>query len=77
MSERIAARAAHYGMTRRDGFAMSLPGSRTAIVNMTHIETPLDPRERVVRHDHDRHVRALRSVQSRFTFVTHVCEFPD
>jgi hypothetical protein len=45
MSERIAQRGAHYGMTRRDGFAMTLPGSRTAIVNMTHIETPLDPFE--------------------------------
>jgi hypothetical protein len=45
MSECIRARGEHYGMTRRDGFAMSLPGGRTAIVNMTHVETPLDPFE--------------------------------
>jgi 2-polyprenyl-6-methoxyphenol hydroxylase-like FAD-dependent oxidoreductase len=45
MSERIRDRGQHYGMTRRDGFAMSLPGGRTAIVNMTHVETPLDPFE--------------------------------
>ena len=45
MAERIQARGRHYGLTRRDGFAMTLPGGRTAIVNMTHIETPLDPFE--------------------------------
>ncbi len=43
VSARLRERAAHYGMTRRDGFAMNLPGGRTAIVNMTHIENPLDP----------------------------------
>jgi hypothetical protein len=43
MAERIASRAGHYGMIRRDGFAMSFPGRKTAVVNMTHIETPLDP----------------------------------
>jgi hypothetical protein len=45
MSERIRTRGEHYGLVRRDGFAMSLPGERTAVVNMTHIETPLDPFE--------------------------------
>jgi hypothetical protein len=45
MSARIAERGGFYGLVRRDGFAMSLPGRRTAIVNMTHIETPLDPFE--------------------------------
>jgi hypothetical protein len=45
MTERIRDRGRHYGLTRRDGFAMTLPGGRTAIVNLTHIETPLDPFE--------------------------------
>ena len=45
MSARILQRGGHYGLIRRDGFAMSLPGHQTAIVNMTHIETPLDPFE--------------------------------
>jgi hypothetical protein len=45
MSGRIRERGEHYGLTRRDGFAMTLPGGRTAIVNMTHVETPLDPLE--------------------------------
>jgi hypothetical protein len=43
MSERIRERGAKYGMIRRDGFAMSFPGRATAVVNMTHIENPMDP----------------------------------
>ena len=43
MSERIRERGAQYGMIRRDGFAMSFPGRATAVVNMTHIENPMDP----------------------------------
>jgi hypothetical protein len=43
MSERIRDRGARYGMIRRDGFAMSFPGRATAVVNMTHIENPMDP----------------------------------
>jgi hypothetical protein len=43
MSARIRERGASYGMIRRDGFAMSFPGRATAVVNMTHIENPMDP----------------------------------
>ena len=42
---RLCERAADYGLARKDGFAMTLPGGRTAVVNMTHVETPLDPFE--------------------------------
>ncbi len=45
VSERIRERAEDYGLARKDGFAMPLPGGRTAILNMTHVETPLDPFE--------------------------------
>src|SRR5579862_6270489 len=45
VSQKLRERAEQYGMTRRDGFAMNLPGGRTAVVNMTHIENPLDPFE--------------------------------
>jgi FAD-dependent oxidoreductase family protein len=45
MSARIRGRGEQYGLVRRDGFAMSFPGRATAVVNMTHIETPLDPLE--------------------------------
>ena len=43
MSERIRDRGAAYGMIRRDGFAMTFPGRATAVVNMTHVENPMDP----------------------------------
>jgi hypothetical protein len=43
MAARIRERGEHYGMMRRDGFAASFPGRNVAIVNMTHIENPLDP----------------------------------
>jgi hypothetical protein len=45
MAARIRERGEHYGMMRRDGFAASFPGRNVAIVNMTHIENPLDPFE--------------------------------
>lgn len=43
MSARIKEKGERYGMMRRDGFTASFPGRDVAIVNMTHIETPLDP----------------------------------
>jgi hypothetical protein len=45
MAARIQERGEHYGMMRRDGFAASYPGRNVAIVNMTHIENPMDPFE--------------------------------
>jgi hypothetical protein len=41
--ERVAAKHKQYGLPRRDGFAFVSPGRGIALVNMTHIETPLDP----------------------------------
>ena len=43
--ERARAKAKQYGLIRTDGFAFAFPGRGTALVNMTHIETPLDPIE--------------------------------
>ena len=45
VAARLRDHAERYGLTRRDGFAMNLPGGRTAVVNMTHIGNPLDPIE--------------------------------
>ena len=42
---RIHDKGQQYGMMRRDGFAANYPGRNVAIVNMTHIETPMDPFE--------------------------------
>ena len=43
ISERLAQKAAEYGLVRHDGFAFAFAGRGTALVNMNHIETPLDP----------------------------------
>lgn len=45
--ERIYARlrevGADYGLVRHDGFLFAFPGKGTALANITHFETPLDP----------------------------------
>jgi hypothetical protein len=40
---RLKEKAKDYGLTREGGFAFVFPGKGTALVNMTHVETPLDP----------------------------------
>jgi hypothetical protein len=42
-ASRLAATVTHYGLIRRDGLAFFFPGRGTAVLNMTHIEAPLDP----------------------------------
>lgn len=68
VSQKLRERAEDYGMTRRDGFAMNLPGGRTAIVNMTHIENPLDPFEAARKgiEGKDQADRALLFLKSEF-----------
>jgi flavin-dependent dehydrogenase len=43
LAARLAERAEIYGLVRHDGFAFAFPGSGEALVNLTHIETPLEP----------------------------------
>ena len=43
ISARLAERAAQYGLSRHDGFAFPFVGRGIALVNMNHVETPLDP----------------------------------
>lgn len=43
ISARIWEKAGDYGLVRRDGFAFVFPNRGTALVNMTHMETPLEP----------------------------------
>jgi flavin-dependent dehydrogenase len=42
-AKRLSEKAGEYGLVRRDGFAFFFPERGTAAVNMTHVETPLDP----------------------------------
>ena len=43
LADRVGAKAAEYGLRRHDGLAFFFPGRGTAVLNMTHIEAPLDP----------------------------------
>jgi flavin-dependent dehydrogenase len=47
VAERLRQKAKDYGLTRENGFAFVFPGKNVALVNMTHVETPLDPVESV------------------------------
>jgi FAD dependent oxidoreductase len=42
LTARLKEKAKDYGLTRETGFAFVFPGRGTALVNMTHVETPLD-----------------------------------
>lgn len=43
VQKRLAEKGGDYGLVRRDGFVFAFPGKGQATVNMTHVETPLDP----------------------------------
>jgi hypothetical protein len=45
LAERIAEMAESYGLIRRNGLMFYFPGKDVAVMNMTHVETPLDPLE--------------------------------
>jgi 2-polyprenyl-6-methoxyphenol hydroxylase-like FAD-dependent oxidoreductase len=43
IAARLKERAKAHGLTRDQGFAFPFPGRGIALVNLTHVETPLDP----------------------------------
>lgn len=43
ISARMAEKGEDYGLLRREGLAFIIPGRGIAAMNMTHVETPLDP----------------------------------
>src|SRR3954468_24868594 len=49
VAARLRQKAKDYGLTRESGFAFVFPGKGIALVNMTHVETPLDPVEITLR----------------------------
>jgi 2-polyprenyl-6-methoxyphenol hydroxylase-like FAD-dependent oxidoreductase len=66
LAAEIHAKAEDYGLVRRDGLAFFFPGRSTAVLNMTHIEAPLDPVQASVvqldgKEQADRVVEFLRS----------------
>jgi hypothetical protein len=42
LADRVSAKADEYGLLRRDGLAFFFPGRNTAVMNMTHVEAPLE-----------------------------------
>jgi hypothetical protein len=45
ISARMKEKAGDYGLHRREGLGFIIPGRGVAAMNMTHVETPLDPLE--------------------------------
>lgn len=43
ISARLKEKGAQYGLLRREGLGFTIPGRGIAAMNMTHVETPLDP----------------------------------
>jgi hypothetical protein len=43
MIARLKANGGEYGLVRRDGFSFVFPGRGIALINLTHVETPLEP----------------------------------
>lgn len=43
LNDVIAAKADDYGLIRKGGIAFYFPGKDVAVLNMTHVETPLEP----------------------------------
>jgi hypothetical protein len=41
LADRVSAKAEEYGLVRHDGLAFFFPGRNTAVMNMTHVEAPL------------------------------------
>ena len=70
IAARMQEKGDEYGILRRDGLAFIIPGRGVAAMNMTHVETPLDPLEASAKtlEGRDQADRAI-------TFLRH--EFPD
>lgn len=43
MMARLKEKGAKYGLVRRDGFSFVFPGRGISLINLTHVETPLEP----------------------------------
>ena len=71
VKQRVVDKADAYGLERKDAFVYVLPGTDQALVNMTHLATPLDPvgASRMVLDGHRRLDRALEFLQAELPDV--------
>ncbi len=68
ISERMKERGDAYGLRRREGLGFTIPGRGIAAMNMTHVETPLDPVEASIKalEGKDQAARAVKFLQQEF-----------
>ncbi|TRL35436.1 FAD-dependent oxidoreductase [Methylosinus sporium] len=68
LRSRLVAKGCAYGLDRSDAFIFTAPGSGETLVNMTHVETPLDPihASEMVAVGHDKMDLALDFLRAEF-----------
>nr|WP_250809057.1 FAD-dependent oxidoreductase [Neorhizobium tomejilense] len=68
IGDRMKEKAASYGLLRREGLGFTIPGRGIAAMNMTHVETPLDPVEasRKALEGKDQAARAVEFLKTEF-----------
>jgi hypothetical protein len=71
LAKRLEEKGRDYGVRRQDGFLFAPPGKDEALVNMTHIETPLDPvgASRAMLDGRDQVDRLVRFLRTEFPEV--------
>ncbi|CDZ28944.1 FAD-dependent oxidoreductase [Neorhizobium galegae] len=68
IGDRMKEKAASYGLLRREGLGFTIPGRGIAAMNMTHVETPLDPVEasKKALEGKDQAARAVEFLKAEF-----------
>ena len=68
IADRMKEKAESYGLLRREGLGFTIPGRGIAAMNMTHVETPLDPVEasRKALEGKDQAARAVDFLKAEF-----------
>jgi hypothetical protein len=68
IADRMKDKGAGYGLLRREGLGFTIPGRGIAAMNMTHVETPLDPVEasRRALEGKDQAARAVEFLKTEF-----------
>jgi hypothetical protein len=71
LAKRLEEKGKDYGVRRQDGFLFAPPGGDEALVNMTHVETPLDPlgASRAMLDGRDQVDRLVRFLRAEFPAV--------
>ncbi|MGE0153773.1 MAG: FAD-dependent oxidoreductase [Reyranellaceae bacterium] len=68
LERRLAEKADAYGLRRHDGFVFAAPGKGRCLINMTHLETPLEPvaASRMVLDGHDQADRLVGFLKDEY-----------